>query len=223
MDGDHISGEEASTTPGSNDFGTTSLMGSARNGRTFFVDLEIHHRLNPRLRAHLWLLHHLFLHSINQDAQDWANGWNSHKLEVKRQGSFTPRDMFTFSMICNGPRGLVRSQEPVDDAVEDPESYGIDWDVAEDSRLMSHFLEHNDDEGADDSNPFSVGPSSLSDVPCHPPDCPLTPAELVLLDAGVSNQSGFSLASRSMDIRRRVWAVGLASCNHIIRSRPPPQ
>ncbi|KAI0368680.1 hypothetical protein BV20DRAFT_947886 [Pilatotrama ljubarskyi] len=41
--------------------------------KAFFIELERHHRLDPTLPSHVWLLHHLFLPSINQDAVEWAD------------------------------------------------------------------------------------------------------------------------------------------------------
>ena len=46
--------------------------------KTFFQGLEIHHGLDSENPAHIWLLHHLFLHIINHEAMEWVNSWNSH-------------------------------------------------------------------------------------------------------------------------------------------------
>ncbi|KAJ7796811.1 hypothetical protein B0H14DRAFT_2390310, partial [Mycena olivaceomarginata] len=51
--------------------------------KKFFFDLEVNHGLNPSIAAHIWLLHHLFLHCIDQDAQEWAEAWNSHNLQIR--------------------------------------------------------------------------------------------------------------------------------------------
>ena len=68
------------------------------------MDLEAHHGLDPSQPAHIWLLHHLFLNSVDQDAQEWANAWNSHKLQMKGQRERSPCDMFSFGMLQEGPR-----------------------------------------------------------------------------------------------------------------------
>ena len=40
--------------------------------KNLFLELETHYGLNPTNLMHIWLLHHLFLEEVNQDAQDWA-------------------------------------------------------------------------------------------------------------------------------------------------------
>ncbi|KAJ6531693.1 hypothetical protein B0H10DRAFT_1861097 [Mycena sp. CBHHK59/15] len=109
--------------------------GFGHKWKKFFIELEVHEGLNPRLTAHIWLLHHLFLDSINHDAQEWASAWNSHNLQIRGEHTRSPRDMFLFSMLQDGPRGLERVVEPVDEVVEEISTYGIDWDVADDSTL----------------------------------------------------------------------------------------
>jgi hypothetical protein len=51
--------------------------------KNLFIELETHHDLDPRNPAHIWLLHHLFLPHINTDAQEWADAWNSHHLQIR--------------------------------------------------------------------------------------------------------------------------------------------
>ena len=77
----------------------------------FFLDLEFACGLNPNLEAHIWL-HHLFLSSINKDAQDWAHLWNNHKLQFDNERTRSPQDMFFFGMIQNGPWGLSLDNQP---------------------------------------------------------------------------------------------------------------
>jgi hypothetical protein len=96
------------------------------------MDLEVHHGLNLLIPAHIWLLHHLFLDAANQDTQEWAAAWNSHVLQIRGKRARSPRDMYLFSMLQDGPRGLEYRAEPVDEVVEDPSTYGIDWTVADD-------------------------------------------------------------------------------------------
>lgn len=94
----------------------------------FFLDLEANHGLNPTRPGHIWLLHHLFLASVNRDAQDWAEAWNSHQLTVRRQRERSPRDLFVFGMLREGPRGIssVLAQEE-EEVIEDLNDYGVDW------------------------------------------------------------------------------------------------
>ncbi|KAJ7185191.1 hypothetical protein C8R46DRAFT_817384, partial [Mycena filopes] len=105
--------------------------GFGQKWKNFFHDLEINHGLNPRSPGDIWLLHHLFLTSINEDALEWAEAWNSHKLQIKGERKRSPRDMFLFSMVQDGPRGISHMVEAVDEPVDDPSSYGVDWHVTE--------------------------------------------------------------------------------------------
>ncbi|KAH9943678.1 hypothetical protein B0H21DRAFT_695396 [Amylocystis lapponica] len=182
--------------------------------KNFFLDLEANHGLDPRLPAHIWLLHHLFLTAVNQDTQEWAHAWNSHHLQIRGERERSPRDIFLFSMLQDGPRGLqsVLSAAPVDEPVDDPSTYGIDWDVADDTVLMNHLLEHNPQDW-EEGNPFMIGPATLSDVPCEPPNCPLTSEEIVYLDSQLC--MFVDVQSRNMVTRCAVWQSALSICNHI--------
>ncbi|KAK7020023.1 hypothetical protein R3P38DRAFT_3318934 [Favolaschia claudopus] len=87
----------------------------------------VHHGLNLQIPAHIWLLHHLFLNSINANAQD---------------------------MYQDSPRGLKYRRELDDEPLNDPSLYGIDWDVADDPALMHHLLTENPQDWAE-RNPFA--------------------------------------------------------------------
>jgi hypothetical protein len=113
--------------------------GFGRKWKSFFMDLEAHHGLDPTRTAHIWLLHHLFLRSVDQDAQEWAQAWNSHKLQIKGQRERSPRDMFFFGMLQEGPRGMTAIAPADDDEIEDYSSYGVDWEVNNDETMMAHY------------------------------------------------------------------------------------
>ncbi|KAF7377212.1 hypothetical protein MSAN_00140900 [Mycena sanguinolenta] len=106
--------------------------------KKFFIDLEVNHNLNPTVPAHIWLLHHLFLRYIDEDAQEWAEAWNRHDLQIRGERTRSPHDIFFFSQLQDGPRGLERMVAPLEEDVEDPSTYGIDWDVVDNSTLMQH-------------------------------------------------------------------------------------
>ena len=82
----------------------------------------------PDLDAHIWLLHHLFLAAINQDADDWASTWNEHKIRLNDERTRSPRDLFFFGMIENGVRGFddVPAAHDDDEDIDDLDTYGID-------------------------------------------------------------------------------------------------
>ncbi|KAF5379472.1 hypothetical protein D9615_006551 [Tricholomella constricta] len=96
----------------------------------FFQSLEVHDRLNADSASHIWLLHHLFLEAINEDAIQWAEAWNHHVLSQRGQRQRSPRDMFFFGMMEHGMRGLPG--EVLEPEVEDVAEFGIDWEMYDD-------------------------------------------------------------------------------------------
>ena len=193
--------------------------GFGQKWKDFFLALEANCGLNPQIPAHIWLLHHLFLAAVNQDAQDWAAAWNDHKLQIRGEPNRSPRDIFYFSMFEDGPRGLEAVLPDEDDlAMEDLAMYGIDWQAADDQNLMAHLLANNPQDAAD-ANPFiSVSPATLSDVPCEPPNCPFTPDQVQRLDSFLA--INVNLASRSMQIRRTAWDLALQFCTALYDEIP---
>ncbi|KAJ7231839.1 hypothetical protein B0H12DRAFT_1029301 [Mycena haematopus] len=178
--------------------------------KSFFLDLEVNHGLNPSTEVHIWLLHHLFLDSINTDAQEWADAWNSHDLQIRGERTRSPRDIFLFSMIQDGPRGLERFIEPPDETVEDPSTYAIDWDVIDNPTLMRHHLMQNPQEW-EDRNPFAPGIQDLSDVPCEPPHSVFSAEQIRYLDETLA--AIVDTTSLSMHVRKRVWIEAFRICN----------
>ena len=74
--------------------------------KNFFTDLEANEGLDVNNPAHIWLLHHLFLDDINRDVLVWAETWNNHKLQIRGERQQSPQEIFFFSMLEDGPRGL---------------------------------------------------------------------------------------------------------------------
>lgn len=166
--------------------------------------------------AHIWLLHHLFLPLVDQDAQKWAHTWNNHTLQIRGERNRSPRDMFFFSMYDNGPRGVQHHPVPQDEQIDDIQTYGIDWEDAQDPALMDHLLVNNPQD-RDKENPFNMThPSTLSDVPCEPPNCPFTPQQLQLLDSTLADR--VDMRSRSIVVRRAIWSHALNICREIYRT-----
>ncbi|KAF7333869.1 hypothetical protein MVEN_02344000 [Mycena venus] len=120
--------------------------------------------------------------------------------------------IFRFGANTDGPRGLEYRAEPPSDDVEDPTTYGIDWDVADDSTLMTHLLDQNPQDW-DEHNPFSPGQDALSHVPCDAPDAPseLTREHIAALDAELA--STFDTSSRNMHVWRLVWMKAMEIFN----------
>ncbi|KAJ3722569.1 hypothetical protein C8R42DRAFT_580065 [Lentinula raphanica] len=73
----------------------------ARAWRAFFLHLERLHGLQRRNPHHLWLLHLLFLPSINNDCQEFMKMWNSHPISRKGHDK-SPNDMRLLGQLRNG-------------------------------------------------------------------------------------------------------------------------
>ncbi|RDX47058.1 hypothetical protein OH76DRAFT_1355006 [Lentinus brumalis] len=191
-------------------FDVTSGFGG--KWKTFFLELEQHCGLDPDVPQHLWLVHHLFLHALNEDAQDWAESWNAHRLHIRGEQAASPRELFMFGMVRHGPRGMDIMPDPVNEPVDDPASYGVDWAVLENEALMRHHAESNLAPAAERSRPFAPAsqPEHLNQVTCDPPRCPLTPAEVGNLNAHLAHH--FDLGCRDMLMRRRLWTAALQYC-----------
>ena len=104
--------------------------------------------------------------------------------------------------------------EPADEEIEDINSYGVDWQVADEPHLLRHLLRENPQDG-ENENPFHAQPAQLSDVPCDPPDSPFTPEQVALLDGAL--QERVDLHSRNMIIRRMVWQEAFNICSSFVR------
>lgn len=118
--------------------------------------------------------------------------------------------MFLMSMVSDGPRGIRQVNDAVDEVVQDPALYGIDWQVANDQRLMTHLLDNNLQDW-EEENPFAGQPQTYSNVPCEPPNCPLTAEQVAMLDEAL--QERVDLTSKDMTVRRLIWQEGLQLCS----------
>ncbi|TFK81290.1 hypothetical protein K466DRAFT_502390 [Polyporus arcularius HHB13444] len=134
-------------------FDVTSGFGA--KWKTFFLELEQACGLDSDIAQHLWLLHHLFLHALNEDAQEWVESWNAHHLHIRKEEVASPRKLFTFGMVRHGPRGMDIRPMPVDVPVDNPASYGINWAVLDHRDLMRHHTTHNAAPAGEASRPFA--------------------------------------------------------------------
>ncbi|KAH8813646.1 hypothetical protein DL96DRAFT_1472606 [Flagelloscypha sp. PMI_526] len=186
-------------------------QGFGAKWKKFFFALELHHGLSPDNTAHLWLLHFLFLQSIDQDAQEWAESWNNHRLQLQNARDRSPRDLFIFGMVENGIRGFELGQEPEEDVITDPEVYGVDWEDLHNPTLLSHLEDENPGAQAE-SNPFGTVTSHLPGVEVVPPDCPLQREQVRMLEETLRTEFNHRHV-RNMDIRRSIWTRALGICN----------
>jgi hypothetical protein len=169
--------------------------------KNFFVDLEMHHSLNVDADWHIWLLHYLFLGTLNQDLTEWGETWNNHKLKIRNERQRSPQDMFYFGSITNGIFSPTSGLEP---PVQGPlEEYGVDWEDWEDPAIRSHHSEGGVAGGAvQEGNAGIIVPSFAS---------PFQEGELAEFSDHISSfTSGFS--PNSMHYRTNLWDYALDWC-----------
>jgi hypothetical protein len=177
-----------------------------RKWKVFFIELEEFHGLIPKRPGHIWLLHHLFLHQIDSDAQEFVAAWNHHKMQIRGERSASPREMFFFGMSQEGSRGV--------EDVQNFDEYGVDWDDYNDASFMRSLLQSNPDD-TEEAGVFRA-PEHIATVECEPPNCPLSSNEVRELDDELHRRIGNAFYSRDMNARRAVWEAALAITMDIV-------
>lgn len=128
------------------------------------------------------MLHHLFLHAINQQLAFFAEAWNQHKLQIRDGPNRSPADLFGFDMMVHGVRGNQLPMEELSD--EELEVYGVDWEGLRDERLLQSQRSNNSNgEGWTSWISRSGPPEHLNEVPVFPPSSEaLTSDEILALN-----------------------------------------
>jgi hypothetical protein len=172
--------------------------------KRFFEALEEDGGLNIDSAGHIWLLHHLFLESVNRELLGWAEHWNAHTMQLKYERNQSPREMFMMGVLDQRAPGvleLIRAQE---EGIADTREYGVDFEAMNDEELMNSLLEREE-------NPFTDHlPNQFSEVVCEPPDCPMHPTHIEGLDQVLDAE--YDIQTRSMDIRKLMWVRALEYC-----------
>ncbi|KAJ7589913.1 hypothetical protein C8J56DRAFT_1139619 [Mycena floridula] len=155
---------------------------TAQVGHTWgsmFDILELHHGLDINNQHHLWLLHHLFLGTINDHLALFTQGWNEHRIQIQGAANRSPNDMFVFDNYIHGVRG--HQLDMTDDELE---VYGIDWEGLNLDRVRESQMANNPQ--GEDSTSW-VGqtgpPAHLNEVLVEPPTVSLAPGPLEGLQA----------------------------------------
>jgi hypothetical protein len=188
-------------------------QGIGQKWKDFFIDLECNHGLDPDNPAHIWLLQFLFLPAINQDVTKWAEVWNAHKIQLWGEWDRSPRDMFLFGMVEDGPRGLAHLLNEEDMDGLDLATYGIDWEAQEDPVLMRHFFDNNpEDRTGNDFTPVTA-PARMSEVICDSPGSPLTVEQQQMVQEVINDV--VDTTSRNMTIRRLIWQIAFDLCRDL--------
>lgn len=200
------------------------VKGFVSKWKAFFQSLEINHRLRRNDRAHIALVHLLFLPCINGDAVAWMEGWNSHTFSrlpnhPRRTHLPSPRELYTLGHVEHG----VRATEavPADDIPEhELAEYGIDWEEHQDDEVMRLHWQNNNLPDVPDADRHPNGwarpprPETLVDVRVVPPGDILSPQQVDQLYAYLVSL-GLDLESTSMDVRRLWWIHALDFCERL--------
>jgi hypothetical protein len=150
-----------------------------------FVMLELSFGLNINNSNHIWLLHHLFLPTINSLLSFFAQSWNEHKIEIRDGPNRSPTDMFGFDMLVHGIRGDALPSDDLD--CEELEVFGVDWEALRDENILRSQRDNNDLQEQPDTSLGRVGPPpNLNEVQVNAPVAPLTLAEIQSIDTVVS-------------------------------------
>ena len=169
--------------------------------RPFFECLERHHGLDVDSAGHIWLLHHLYLHALNEEILEWAEHWNSHTMRLKHEANKSPRQMFMMGLRrCH--LGAVGHRRAIQD--EAAGAFRVDYEALEEGVLIDHMMNR-------DENPFqNHTPERFSAVRCEPPGCPLEPLQVQQLDAELAE--AFDTNAKSMEVRKMIWDRSLPFC-----------
>ena len=182
--------------------------------KKYFQDLETHHGLNAEDGDHMWLLHYLFLGELNSKLQEWAKGWNHHKMQLRGEMNKSPMEMFLIGMVEQETPGVCEWIEHQEEDIDNLPNYGVDWEDLGDE--PGHHLE----QGEGPQGPFDIDrrPDELHEVACDGPDCPLSATEKGRLDAALAEEFGTN-HYRSMPERMLIWNRGLELCRAFVQQR----
>jgi hypothetical protein len=157
-----------------------------------FTDLELHHGLDINNANHIWLLHTLFLPTLNQRLDFFAESWNQHTIQIRGGPNRSPLDMFGFDMLVHGVRG---DAIPSDDlTAAELETYGIDWAAYRDGAILQSVRQHARNEPASSWVGQTGPPQNLNEVPLYPPPAPFPDNSVDgLLEAAAGNGQDYSI------------------------------
>ncbi|PPQ96981.1 hypothetical protein CVT26_006427 [Gymnopilus dilepis] len=132
-------------------------------------------------------------------------------MKIDGQPNRSPRDMFFFSMMENGPQGM---QYLLDEHIEDLANYGVDWEDADNPQIMQHLLANNPNEAGDRAWTARNLPPRMNEVVCEAPTAPLLPPLVQILDQALLTR--VNLQSDDMGVRQVVWMEALNIFVHLL-------
>ncbi|KAE9396938.1 hypothetical protein BT96DRAFT_824073 [Gymnopus androsaceus JB14] len=149
-----------------------------------FTALELQHSLDINNPNHIWLLHHLFLGTINDAISFWIRSWNQHRIKQRNGPNCSPEDMFGFDMLVRGIRGDSVDQFAMSD--EELEVFGIDWEGLQDETLLRALRKNYvHEEGTSTWHGRHGPPPNLNEVQVDPPSSRLTAIQTQSLDGAL--------------------------------------
>ncbi|KAJ3755629.1 hypothetical protein EV360DRAFT_96085 [Lentinula raphanica] len=155
----------------------------SQNWNDIFTRLEMHHQLDVNNPNHIWLLHYLFINTINESLAFWVEGWNCHRISQRRGGgpARSPEDMWGFDMLAHGLRGDPVDQYTMTDA--ELEVFGVDWEGLRDNDLLRSLRRnYAHEEGSNTWLGRGGPPEHLNEVRVDPPSGLMTAHEIQPLD-----------------------------------------
>ncbi|KAL0571134.1 hypothetical protein V5O48_010826 [Marasmius crinis-equi] len=196
--------------------------------KVFFRSLETRDGLNPHANDHIWLLHYLFRGAIQDEATEWAEAWNHHQIRQEFPNrSRSPQDLFFFGELEHGRRDMGNMLE---DGWTDPDplgqdqidGYGVDWPELENSEVLTHHNDHNEDHTIVETlrmNRGSRRPLELSSVEIPRFECPFTAEQVDELNDHLASLP-YAFSENMLD-RRSLWVEALRFCENCLSILTP--
>ncbi|KAJ3779775.1 hypothetical protein GGU10DRAFT_397919 [Lentinula aff. detonsa] len=179
-------------------------VGVGDNWRQRFTELELNHGMQIDNPHHIWLLHHLFLPTINAQLQFWAESWNFHPITIGNGPNQRPEEMFGFDMLVHGSRGDSLDHHLTPDELE---VFGVDWDAYEEDAILRHLRSNYANEGNSSWLGHRGPPTELSGVEVSEPPSILTAEEISLLDLTVASLSHGSTTEEVAHLWRQALII----------------
>ena len=176
-----------------------------------FTSLELHYGLDINSPHHLWLLHHLFLHILNQHLSFFAEAWNHHRIQIRDGPNRSPADMFGFDMLVHGIRGDRLYDDDL--TADELEVYGVDWAALNDDHIVrSVQTSAPQNDGAASWIGRTGPPDNLNEVSLFSPTAPGTDSDDF---TGFDTAMALWMETAGDTSISAIWVYGLALARNI--------
>ncbi|KAE9389912.1 hypothetical protein BT96DRAFT_834264 [Gymnopus androsaceus JB14] len=177
-------------------------IGVGATWHQLFTDLEVEHDMQVNNPNHVWLLQHLFLHTINSQLEFWANSWNLHLITIRSGPNQRPEDMFRFDMLVHSLRGDSLEEHLTD---EELELFGVDWDAYQEDAVLQQLRSNYANESTSSWLRRRGPPPELNEVLVTAPSAVLSQEQVDFLDVAVA---GIHRSSSTDDVYT-LWTQAL--------------